>query len=319
MSLKFSCPYCGVKIVTQFLKCGESARCPKCSNDIVIPEDAIVTNEKSTILNSAISRPKEKPNQVDRDETNFANAKYSSDLCRKLTWKEIYYTIRESLMVLKYKYFLVIYLLNLLVSLFSTIIITSTLRGSYYISLIDLIVFITLCALFFIYLHLFFILIIIKLRNRQNIEIGQCVKKVFKILPKVLVANLIVAVCVTMGLILLVIPGITLAFYFIFVNQIIVIENASIIETLKTSIRAVNSNFWKIVFLVISFYVVIYLLGVLLGMYNLYLVQTRITVMNILHIIYFILSAFITLLFQSFTTFLYIKISNKNDDVVASP
>lgn len=40
MSLKFTCPTCGIELVIQFLKPGETARCNNCSADVVVPHDA---------------------------------------------------------------------------------------------------------------------------------------------------------------------------------------------------------------------------------------------------------------------------------------
>lgn len=46
MSLKFKCKKCGGNIIVQYLKKGEEAQCKNCKVINIIPEDAIVTDEK---------------------------------------------------------------------------------------------------------------------------------------------------------------------------------------------------------------------------------------------------------------------------------
>ena len=41
MSLKFNCPKCGNEVEFKFLMVGEVGKCPKCSQDIVVPNNAI--------------------------------------------------------------------------------------------------------------------------------------------------------------------------------------------------------------------------------------------------------------------------------------
>ncbi|MCK4252505.1 CPBP family intramembrane metalloprotease [candidate division WOR-3 bacterium] len=53
MALKFKCPNCNEKIVTKFLKAGDTVECKKCGAELTVPEHATQTSEESTFLNSA--------------------------------------------------------------------------------------------------------------------------------------------------------------------------------------------------------------------------------------------------------------------------
>jgi len=55
MSLKFACPSCGVELVIQFLKPGETARCNNCSADVVVPHDAEQVAWDSSIIADRIN------------------------------------------------------------------------------------------------------------------------------------------------------------------------------------------------------------------------------------------------------------------------
>lgn len=199
----------------------------------MVPEDAIVTNEKSTILITAFNRTKKQLNQINEVVRLSANSKSFNTSDQKLIWKEILRIAVESVLMFKHKYFLIFYLFNLLLSISLTIILMNIVKGKYSGSLILLITSISLCVLFFVFLYPYLIFVIVNIKNNQSVKTGYCILRVLNLLPKVLMVDFVVAVCVTLGVILLLFPGVTLFIYFIFVNQIIVIENTTIIDTLK--------------------------------------------------------------------------------------
>ncbi|MDI6788626.1 MAG: hypothetical protein QME51_09670 [Planctomycetota bacterium] len=59
MPLEFNCIKCGQLIVVRFLKKGEFAKCRKCKAEIIVPPDAIETNEIPQYLKSVSTPPSE--------------------------------------------------------------------------------------------------------------------------------------------------------------------------------------------------------------------------------------------------------------------
>lgn len=51
MALKFKCPNCNEKIVTKFLKAGDTVECKKCGAELTVPVHTTQTDEESTFLN----------------------------------------------------------------------------------------------------------------------------------------------------------------------------------------------------------------------------------------------------------------------------
>jgi len=62
VSLKFTCPTCGIELVIQFLKPGEIARCRNCGADVVVPYDAEQVAWDSSIVIDR--RKKELPEDI---------------------------------------------------------------------------------------------------------------------------------------------------------------------------------------------------------------------------------------------------------------
>lgn len=49
MALKFNCPKCAGPIIVKYLKLGETAKCLKCQAEVLVPADALTTDETPTI------------------------------------------------------------------------------------------------------------------------------------------------------------------------------------------------------------------------------------------------------------------------------
>ncbi|UCC80785.1 MAG: hypothetical protein JSW64_05350 [Candidatus Zixiibacteriota bacterium] len=49
--LKFNCPYCGNKVVSNYIQIGEMLNCPYCRETITVPEYAEVTSEAPNVSN----------------------------------------------------------------------------------------------------------------------------------------------------------------------------------------------------------------------------------------------------------------------------
>jgi membrane protease YdiL (CAAX protease family)/DNA-directed RNA polymerase subunit RPC12/RpoP len=52
MALKYKCPNCGYEIISSYLHPGDSLPCPMCRAEILVPDDASVTNETGNIMPS---------------------------------------------------------------------------------------------------------------------------------------------------------------------------------------------------------------------------------------------------------------------------
>jgi membrane protease YdiL (CAAX protease family) len=50
MILKYNCPSCGFEIITRYLMPGDNLNCPECNAEIMVPEDAIQTDQEPNIF-----------------------------------------------------------------------------------------------------------------------------------------------------------------------------------------------------------------------------------------------------------------------------
>lgn len=50
MALKFNCINCGQEIIAKYLKIGDAVKCRHCGAEMAVPENAIASDEKSTLL-----------------------------------------------------------------------------------------------------------------------------------------------------------------------------------------------------------------------------------------------------------------------------
>lgn len=79
-------------------------------------------------------------------------------------------------------------------------------------------------------------------------QVKHALIKTLKVLPTLIVATLVYAIFVTLGLILLIIPGLVLYAYLGLFAQTIAFENKGIISSLIRSRELVRGSFWKVFF-----------------------------------------------------------------------
>lgn len=93
-----------------------------------------------------------------------------------------------------------------------------------------------------------FYLLIINSDQPYFEQVKQALIKTLKVTPTVIVATLLYAILVTLGLILLIIPGLILYAYLGMFSQTIVFEDKGIVASLIRSRELVKGSFWKVFF-----------------------------------------------------------------------
>ncbi len=81
MPLKFDCINCGQEIIARYLKIGDAVKCRHCGAEMAVPENAIASDEKSTLLgvkvpDSSIADSQAKPGtdaKVQTKDQNYPN------------------------------------------------------------------------------------------------------------------------------------------------------------------------------------------------------------------------------------------------------
>lgn len=96
-------------------------------------------------------------------------------------------------------------------------------------------------------------------------QVKEAFTKTLKVLPIVIVATLIYAILVTLGLFLFIIPGLVLYAYLGIYAQTIVFEKSGIIHSILRSRELVKGSFWKVLLSLIGILLVTNIIVLIIG------------------------------------------------------
>ncbi len=151
---------------------------------------------------------------------------------------------------------------------------------------------------------------IVDIRIHTVANIKDSLAQAFQLLPKALAVNCLGLIIVIMGLFFFLIPGFILASYFVFINQILVIEKTKVIDTFKWSFLITNKNWVKLFIIVFIYNVVAWGTGSLTKITDIYNPLEVAVKINLYHILYYFLAPLYILYFEIFMTLLYLQIEN---------
>lgn len=89
------------------------------------------------------------------------------------------------------------------------------------------------------------ILIVVGVCNGKDVSVGEAVSQFLSLIVKYIVVYIIYIVVVAVGMILLVVPGIAAAIYFVFALVVVLVEGTGGIGALKRSAELMKGHFWR--------------------------------------------------------------------------
>lgn len=162
----------------------------------------------------------------------------------RLTWRKIFETVHDTILIFKISQMSIFYLINLFFSIIISFTSILVLKG--YLHIYDYIFILAISVFAIIFTYLCLVRFIVNIRNQTKVNIKGSLAQVFQLLPKALAVNCLGLIIVIMGLFLFLLPGFILTTYLVFINQILVIEKTKVIDTFKWSFLITNKNWVKL-------------------------------------------------------------------------
>lgn len=101
--------------------------------------------------------------------------------------------------------------------------------------------------------------------GRRDFSVEQLIKSVAPVLLTLIVAGLLASIAITLGLILVIVPGLFLATIWAVVAPVIVVERKGVLEAFGRSRELVRGNGWQVLAVILIFFLILLVVGFVFG------------------------------------------------------
>ena len=224
MSLKFTCPVCGINLIVQFLKPGEKAKCRNCGAFVEVPADAEYVSWESSIIKQATIEPAPTAPPAEAIVPTFVQA-------FKVCWKTIKANIDVTTGVAA------IYLISIVaISILKMFIFNLWGHGP-----VTTIINYSIFGLILLFLYAGISKISLRYVFGHKAKIKDFIPSLKQYI-RFLAGSLLYALIIAIGLALLIVPGIILAIKFQFYHFYILRYHLGVIESFRQSSRLTKGH-----------------------------------------------------------------------------
>jgi hypothetical protein len=101
--------------------------------------------------------------------------------------------------------------------------------------------------------------------GRVDASIGQLFSSVTHVLMTLILVGLVVGICVVLGLILLIVPGLIILTLWSVASPVVVVEDTGVFEALGRSRELVRGNGWQVFGVIVSVFAIILVVSIVIG------------------------------------------------------